>query len=62
MTPHSLWSEILEITADAKRVDADLLVALGAGTLTDAAKIIATVDTLQQSSVQPALTLTGDGE
>ncbi|KAI1464709.1 putative Fe-containing alcohol dehydrogenase [Daldinia caldariorum] len=35
MKPHSLWSEILEIVADA-----DLIVTLGAGSLTDAAKIV----------------------
>ncbi|KAK5117128.1 hypothetical protein LTR85_009059 [Meristemomyces frigidus] len=41
MTPHTLWSEILQITAEAKKGDADLLLTLGAGSLTDAAKIIA---------------------
>ncbi|KAI8966805.1 putative Fe-containing alcohol dehydrogenase [Daldinia sp. FL1419] len=40
MKPHSLWSEILEIVADARKVDADLIVTLGAGSLTDAAKIV----------------------
>ncbi|KAI5864555.1 putative Fe-containing alcohol dehydrogenase [Durotheca rogersii] len=40
MKPHSHWSEILEVVAEAKRHDADLLVTLGAGSLTDAAKII----------------------
>ncbi|KAL7626660.1 hypothetical protein AAE478_003434 [Parahypoxylon ruwenzoriense] len=39
MKPHSHWSEILEVVADAKKYDADLLVTLGAGSLTDAAKI-----------------------
>ena len=43
MKPHTLWSEILEVTADAKKVYADLLVTLGAGSLTDGAKIITTV-------------------
>ena len=43
MTPHTLWSEVLEIVQDAKDVEADLLVTLGAGSLTDAAKIIALV-------------------
>jgi alcohol dehydrogenase class IV len=43
MQPHSLWSEILEITEDAKKFDADLLITLGAGSLTDGAKIIALV-------------------
>ncbi|KAI1484224.1 putative Fe-containing alcohol dehydrogenase [Daldinia eschscholtzii] len=40
MKPHSLWSEILEIVADARKSDADLIVTLGAGSLTDAAKIV----------------------
>ncbi len=43
MKPHTLWSEILEIATDAKAVDADLLITLGAGSLTDGAKIIALV-------------------
>ncbi|KAI1644790.1 putative Fe-containing alcohol dehydrogenase [Daldinia loculata] len=40
MKPHSLWSEILEVVADTRKVDADLIVTLGAGSLTDAAKIV----------------------
>ena len=43
MKPHTLWSEILEVTQEAKQVEADLLITLGAGSLTDAAKIIALV-------------------
>ena len=43
MTPHTLWSEVLEIVRDAREANADLLVTLGAGSLTDAAKIIALV-------------------
>jgi len=43
MTPHTLWSEVLEITAEAKKANADLLVTLGAGSLTDGAKIITLV-------------------
>jgi len=43
MKPHTLWSEILEIAKEAKDVDADILVTLGAGSLTDGAKIIALV-------------------
>lgn len=43
MKPHSLWSEILEVVAEAETVDADLLVTLGAGSLTDAAKIVSYV-------------------
>ena len=43
MQPHTLWSEILQIAQDAGEKKADLLVTLGAGSLTDGAKIIATV-------------------
>ncbi|TLD30065.1 Fe-containing alcohol dehydrogenase [Venturia nashicola] len=40
MTPHTLWSECLEVTEDARGLDADLIITLGAGSLTDAAKIV----------------------
>ncbi|KAI0110346.1 putative Fe-containing alcohol dehydrogenase [Nemania sp. FL0031] len=40
MRSHSLWSEILEVVADVKSYDADCIVTLGAGSLTDAAKLI----------------------
>ncbi|KAI1212336.1 putative Fe-containing alcohol dehydrogenase [Annulohypoxylon truncatum] len=40
LKPHSLWSEILEVVADARKCDADLIVTLGAGSLTDSAKIV----------------------
>ena len=43
MRPHTRWSEILEVTKDAKETKADLLVTLGAGSLTDGSKIIALV-------------------
>jgi alcohol dehydrogenase class IV len=43
MTPHTLWSEILEIAEECRNVDADLIVTLGAGSLTDGAKIISLV-------------------
>jgi alcohol dehydrogenase class IV len=43
MKPHTLWSEILEIVAEARSSKADLLLTLGAGSLTDAAKIVSLV-------------------
>lgn len=43
MRPHSYWSEILEVTAEAQKLQVDLLVTLGGGSLTDAAKIISYV-------------------
>lgn len=43
MRSHSLWSEILEVVADARRCGADCIVTLGAGSLTDAAKLVSYV-------------------
>lgn len=40
MKPNTQWSEVLEIVADARKVQADLLLTLGAGSLTDGAKIV----------------------
>ncbi|KIW67335.1 hypothetical protein PV04_06598 [Phialophora macrospora] len=41
MTPHTPYSEILQITADAKEANTDCLVTLGAGSITDGAKMVA---------------------
>ena len=41
MTPHTLWSEVLSITNEAASLHVDLIITLGAGSLTDAAKLIA---------------------
>ncbi|PYH99240.1 putative Fe-containing alcohol dehydrogenase [Aspergillus ellipticus CBS 707.79] len=41
MKSHTLWSEVLEIVHDARATEADLLVTLGAGSLTDGAKVVA---------------------
>ncbi|KAF1990534.1 putative Fe-containing alcohol dehydrogenase [Aulographum hederae CBS 113979] len=41
MTPHTFWSEVLEIVRDAREMNADMLVTIGGGSLTDAAKIVA---------------------
>lgn len=46
MQSHTLWSEVLEIVEEARRVQADLLLTLGAGSLTDGAKIVALVGIL----------------
>jgi alcohol dehydrogenase class IV len=43
MTPHTLWSEVLEVVEDCRRVKADLLITIGGGSLTDAAKLVAMV-------------------
>lgn len=41
MTPHTHWNEVLEIAQDAAPNNPDCIVTLGAGSLTDAAKVIA---------------------
>ena len=43
MTSHTMWSEVLEVAHEASRVQADLLLTVGAGTLTDASKVAALV-------------------
>lgn len=43
MQSHTLWSEVLEIVHDVRRVEADLLITVGGGSLTDGAKVIALV-------------------
>jgi alcohol dehydrogenase class IV len=43
MTPHTPWSEILAITANCRATQADCVVTLGAGSLTDGAKIVVLV-------------------
>ena len=43
MKPHTLFSEILEIVEVAKAAEADVIITLGGGSLTDGAKAIAMV-------------------
>jgi hypothetical protein len=43
MRSHTLWSEVLEIAQEVSTAHADLLLTVGAGSLTDGAKIIALV-------------------
>lgn len=43
MTPHTLWNEVLEVVDECKKLQADLIVTIGAGSLTDAAKIVTLV-------------------
>jgi alcohol dehydrogenase class IV len=43
MKSHTLWSEIIEVVTAAREAKADLLLTLGAGSLTDGAKIVAFV-------------------
>jgi alcohol dehydrogenase class IV len=41
--PHTPWDDILEIVKDIQQKGADVIVTLGAGSLTDGAKVIAWV-------------------
>lgn len=43
MTSHSLWSEVLFVTASARQKRADCIITLGAGSITDAAKLVVLV-------------------
>jgi alcohol dehydrogenase class IV len=45
MTPHTPWSEILSIAAECRKTGADCVVTLGAGSLTDGAKLVVLVNT-----------------
>jgi len=41
--PHTPWSQIMEITNEARNAKADCIVTLGAGSITDGAKIVVLV-------------------
>lgn len=41
--PHTPWTDVLEIVKDVDEKRADLIVTLGAGSLTDGAKVISFV-------------------
>lgn len=43
ITPHTPWSEILQIACECRDVEADCVVTLGAGSITDGAKIVVLV-------------------
>ena len=63
MKPHTLWSEVLEVTQDALEKDADLLITLGAGSLTDAAKIVVLVSRATKAFSQIRILITqGNGQ
>ena len=48
MKSHTFLSEVVDVTLDAQKVDADLIVTLGGGSLSDAAKLVAFVSTLSR--------------
>lgn len=43
VTPHTKWSNILSIAAECREAGADCLVTLGAGSITDGAKLVVLV-------------------
>ncbi|KAG9657530.1 Dehydroquinate synthase-like protein, partial [Aureobasidium melanogenum] len=61
MTPHTLCSEVLEIIHDTREAKADLIITCGAGSLTDAAKIIALALANNVSTVEDLIKLHVNG-
>jgi hypothetical protein len=57
ITPHTLWSEVLDITGETKVLEVDLIVTIGGGSLTDAAKIVTLVGPLPYNLPSALLTL-----
>lgn len=43
ITPHTPWSEILQITKECREANVDCLVTLGAGSITDGCKLVVLV-------------------
>jgi alcohol dehydrogenase class IV len=43
ITPHTPWSEILQITKECREADVECLVTLGAGSITDGCKLVVLV-------------------
>jgi alcohol dehydrogenase class IV len=41
--PHTPWEDVLEILDEVRRLEVDVIVTLGAGSLTDGAKVVAFV-------------------
>ena len=54
MRPHVLMSEVLEVIEDVRRVDANVIVTLGGGSLIDGAKAIAFVSRYRGHASRPA--------
>lgn len=53
MSPHTLMNECLEVMEDVRCVDADLIVTLGGGSLSDASKLVAYVSSLSFHYIRP---------
>ncbi len=47
--PHTPWDYVLEIVKDIQKDGADIIVTLGAGSLTDGAKVVSFVSAYCQS-------------
>jgi alcohol dehydrogenase class IV len=45
--PHTPWSDVLEIVGEVRNLGVDIIVTLGAGSLTDGAKVVALVSNPQ---------------
>ncbi|BCR97729.1 iron-containing alcohol dehydrogenase [Aspergillus luchuensis] len=60
MQSHTLWSEVLEVVRDAQAAEADLLITLGGGSLTDAAKVVALAISNNTTTPDTLLTLTSE--
>jgi alcohol dehydrogenase class IV len=59
---HTPFSDVLDIIHDVRKMEADFLVTLGGGSLTDAAKIVAMVSIrTQRSEPKPRLTKLNSG-
>lgn len=56
MTSHTPWSEILSIAAECRASSADCVVTLGAGSLTDGAKLVVFVSSAYQHANRESLT------
>ncbi|KAI0393883.1 putative Fe-containing alcohol dehydrogenase [Xylariaceae sp. FL0594] len=62
MRSHSFWSEILEVVGDVKRCGADYIVTVGAGSLTDAAKVVSYAIANSVSTLEGLKSLSTSGD
>jgi len=49
MRPHTPWTQIIEIANEARAENADCIITLGAGSLTDGAKLVVLVSKIFSS-------------
>ncbi|KAL6810219.1 hypothetical protein V8C40DRAFT_284182 [Trichoderma camerunense] len=60
MKSHTKWSEIVEIAREVKTLQADMIITLGGGSLTDGAKIVAFAVANEAMDIDSLRTLTRD--